>query len=55
MLLTDSLTNYLPTIYQIPTNSGFACIWWWTAFGHILYILTPVDQLMSVSDNTRNT
>ena len=29
-------------------------IWRWTAFGHILCILTPAHQLMSVSDNTRN-
>ena len=54
MLLTDALTNYLPTIYLISANNGFVCIWRWTAFGHVLYILTPADQLMSVSDNTRN-
>ena len=35
-------------LYQI-----HACIWRWTAFGHILYILTPADQLMSVSNNSR--
>ena len=41
--------------HLIPINScSQACIWRWTAFGHILSILTPADQLMNVSDNTQN-
>ena len=40
---------YLPTIYLIPTNCGFACSWQWTGFGHFLYNLMLADQLMSVS------
>ena len=44
MLLTDAPTNYLPTIYLIPLNRGVACICQWTAFGLVLYLLTPADQ-----------
>ena len=58
-LLTDAPTNHLPTTHLISnglyrTVACFACIWRWTAFGHNWSKVTPADQLMSVSDNTRN-